>query len=148
MKKPPTRRAWNSTLPAPTAPIARSPLRQTRTPTARKPIRPKKRRTAAEERAKHEREYGPPGRVEFVNSLPCLVGVLCAGKMENAHVGKEGKGVGRKAHYTQIVPLCTGHHDACHHGQQTFARAWNLDLAACQAETQRLWLAHLAESAA
>lgn len=140
------RRQWNSTLPAPTAPIARSPLRQTGTPKARKAIRPKKQRTGAEERAKHEREYGPPGRADWVQAQPSVASGK--GPCVNAHT--KGDGASRKGHYTTIAPLTDHEHRGELHqwGQRTFETHYGIDLAACAAETERLWLAHLAESAA
>ena len=76
------------------------------------PLRPKK-RSAAE----RERIYGPKGRVEWVKSLPCLI--CQRTPSENAHT--ENGGMGRKADYTTIVPLCAAHHRELHqHGQESF----------------------------
>lgn len=67
----------------------------------RSPIRRKKRTASA-----FARIYGSRERVEWVKSLPCVV---CSyGPSENAHT--ENGGMGRKADYTTIVPLCHAHH--------------------------------------
>ena len=74
-----------------------------RTPIARgkRPNRSNTKRKAAE----FARCYHSVERVEFVKRLPCAAcGVV--GYSQNAHVGKDGKGAGRKAHYTMIAPLC------------------------------------------
>jgi len=66
-------------------------------------IKPKKR--GANE---FQRVYGSKERVEWVQSLPCLA---CGkGPSENAHT--ENGGMGRKAGYATIVPLCPEHHAA------------------------------------
>lgn len=84
----------------------------------RKAIRPRKRRTAEQERAKFEREYGSKERRDWVAGLPCLCG--CGrGPCDNAHTANEGKG--RKGHHTTIVPLFRACHRQSHRiGVQTF----------------------------
>lgn len=50
------------------------------------------------------RIYGPPGRLEFVKSLPCAAcGVV--GYSVNAHL-LGNAGLSRKGHYKTIGPLC------------------------------------------
>lgn len=72
---------------------------------AGKPIKAKK-RSASD----FARVYGSKARVEFVKSLPC---VACnATPSDNAHI-KSG-GMGRKADYTDIVPLCSKCHTLQH----------------------------------
>jgi hypothetical protein len=91
------------------------------------------------------RAYGSVERVLFVRSLPC---VMCgAVPSENAHI--ETGGMGRKADYTKIVPLCKSGHDAFHvYGRDYFKHRSYLDLEAAAAETEARWRAHLAEDAA
>ena len=82
----------------------------------------------------------------------CACGVV--GYSEVAHVGNEGAGAGRKADADQTAPLCgpriirgkvvRGCHRASHLAQQTFEAAWNIDLAACAAETARAWVDEMA----
>lgn len=82
-----------------------------------------------------QRIYGSKQRIEFVKNLPCSV---CARKpSENAHI-KSG-GMGRKADYRHIIPLCK----ACHHTQhQKGWKALGLDamlLEGLAYSTQWLW---------
>jgi hypothetical protein len=92
--------------------VKRTPLKRktrltgTRKPKARKRIAPKN-RSAIE----FQRIYGSKRRVEFVKRMGCCV----CGKTpcENAHI-KSG-GMGRKADYREIIPLCS----ACHHKQHS-----------------------------
>lgn len=87
------------------------------------------------------RAYHSPERVQFVNSLRCVVGRSCGGAMENAHI--KGGGMARKGAYELTVPMCHHHHiDVLHAvGSATFARAYDLDLPALAAATERAWLA-------
>jgi hypothetical protein len=109
----------------------------------------RKKRTAAEIRAKREREYGPPGYHAFLTSRPCCAcGV--EGFSEFAHVGRIGKGVGRKADASQGAPLCGPHfisrlrgegmyrgcHQSSHEGQRSFELMWDVDL---NAEAAKCW---------
>jgi hypothetical protein len=60
--------------------------------------------------------------------------------IEQAHVGKAGKGMGRKADADQTVPLCRFHHRILHHiGTQSFEQRYGVDLDALAAETERRW---------
>jgi hypothetical protein len=104
-----------------------------RAPTRRKP------RKASE----RERIYGPKGRVEFVQSLPCIV---CQSfPSDNMHI--KGDGVSRKAGYQWIVPCCRTHHEDAHRiGIKTFARAFDIDLELAAIATQQQWLAYQARN--
>lgn len=113
-------------------------------------IKPKK-RSASE----FQRIYGSRERVEFVKALPC---VGCGRDWEhtrvpidNAHI--ENGGVGRKADYTKIVPLCSrtapkfSCHDRFHrHGREDLEMWAGINLETAAAETERLWLAHTQRS--
>jgi hypothetical protein len=93
-------------------------------------------------KSEFQRAYGSEARVEFVKSLPCIVG-CCLGliPVENAHI--ETGGMGRKADYTLIVPLCTAHHKMAHdHGHERLAQRYGIDLKAAAAETECRWLYH------
>ena len=124
-KKP---RAWNSTLavaeakPRPSKPLARkSP--------------PKKRPRSKSET---ERVYGAKARIAWVKSLPCVVADCGRSDIENAHV--EGDGMGRKAGYDKIVPMCHGHHRLLHSwGVATFQRVCKLDLRVLADLTEARW---------
>jgi hypothetical protein len=70
----------------------------------RKPVPP---RNDARKRKAFTRAYGSKERVLWVQSLPCCCG--CARTpCHNAHTTTDG--IGRKGHYTTIVPL----HPSCH----------------------------------
>lgn len=58
------------------------------------------------------RIYGSPERVAWVKSLPCSVVGCTEGPIHNAHT--ETGGMGRKADYTTIIPLCWRHHQFVH----------------------------------
>jgi hypothetical protein len=92
--------------------------RLARSPTKRKP------RKASE----RERIYGPKGRVEFVQSLPCIV--CGAVPSENAHT--EGSGMGRKADARTIAPMCGEFQNGCH-------AAYDRHLAPFDNEERREW---------
>lgn len=81
-------RAFNSTLPKASKPIARSG--------------PPKKRNAKRRVTEFARCYHSRKRVLFVKGLPCII---CGhGPCDNAHI--ENGGAGRKADYAKIVPLC------------------------------------------
>lgn len=67
------------------------------------------------------RAYHSSERVQWVQRLPCS---LCGrGPSENAHT--ETGGMGRKADYTSIVPLCSPHHRSLHdHGVAPATRTY------------------------
>lgn len=86
-------------------------------------------------------QYGPPGFVEFVHTLPCAVRGRgprpCSGKIEAAHVRTKGvKGGWRD----NVIPLCLFHHR--HQGDlgiQTFPRVYGVDLYAIARDTTARW---------
>jgi hypothetical protein len=121
----PARRAWNSSLPASTKPIARGGK-----PKARNP----KRRASEFARTYHSRE-----RVEFVKAQPCIVSGYSP--CDNAHI--EGDGAGRKAHYTKIVPLLRKYHRELHQSRAAFEKRYDVDLDALAAITELAWQAFL-----
>jgi hypothetical protein len=75
-----------------------------------------KRRNAKRKASEFARCYGSRARVQFVKALPCcycnalstLLGDVTKGRCDNAHT--ENGGMGRKAGYATIVPLCRNHH--------------------------------------
>lgn len=110
--------------------MKRTPLKRKSTLKARKRIKAKPRSSI-----EFQRIYGSKRRVEFVKNLPCMV---CAGKpCENAHI-KSG-GMGRKADYRNIIPLCK----PCHRKQHQHGwKALGLDammLEGLAFSTQWLW---------
>lgn len=112
-------------------PIAR------RTPLARGGrIKPKK-RTASE----FNRIYGSKARVAWVKMQRCAVAGplrLCRGDVENAHT--ETGGIGRKADYDTIIPLCRGHHQTLHdHGARSFEHLYRLSLSDCAEGVEGEW---------
>lgn len=119
-----------------------------RPPRKRKAV---KRRNPKRQRSEFARCYHSKERVAFVKALPCIV---CGhGPCDNAHI--ESDGMGRKAHYTKIVPLCCmpsdapnspgyerGHHGRMHRlGVGTFLHQYRNppDLAAAAAATEKRW---------
>ena len=93
-------------------------------------------------KAEFERVYGPPGRREFVEGLPCIVNsVICTAPSHNHHT-KNG-GMGRKADFDAIVPLCFDHHQEIHTtGAETFAQRYWLNLRESARLTESLWQDH------
>jgi hypothetical protein len=69
-----------------------------------------------------QRIYGSKKRVEWIKAHGCLA---CARTpCENAHT--ENGGMGRKAGFATIVPLCAVHHQMLHQiGQRDFADAFS-----------------------
>ena len=102
-------------------------------------IKPKKR--SAAERA---RIYGPAERREWIRTQPCIA---CGevGFSENAHTATEG--MGRKAHYSMIVPLCGSlwsivqncHGELHRIGIKSFEEKYGVDLQKAAAETEAKW---------
>lgn len=88
--------------------------------------------------------YHSAERVEFVKSLPCLVcGPRTCVPIENAHI--VGDGMGRKAGYDTIVPLCKELHATLHRiGCATFERNHGVFLVEGAARTEYLWQQHAA----
>lgn len=137
----PERRAWNSTLPAPSEPMKRTELR-------RGPAKPKSRaqrlRDSVRKAREFARKYHSKERVVFVRyALECAV-AGCGGMPENAHL--DGEGTGRKGHYRRVAPLCGGHHrtrpDSLHAlGSVTaFDARHTTDLEAVACATDSAWL--------
>lgn len=116
--KGPTRRAWNSTLPAPSKPMSRG-----------KPIRKRNPRTGGKRFPKRRDE----AYRDWIRTLPCcLTGCVTRSRVECAHVRSRGAGgddVGN------CVPLCRSHHDWQHRdGIKSFQAHFHVDLAAIAAD--------------
>jgi hypothetical protein len=171
-KREKAERAWNSTLPRPqklpsspsSSPLKRGSKKKGsggrgKPALRRKPLprkRPVAKRNPSRRKKEFARAYHSAERVHFVQSLPC---VACAElyapepcppapKIDNAHI--ETDGVGRKAHYTKIVPLCNylpdvpGHHPYLHAwGRKEFERITRVDLEAAAARTEQAWQSYL-----
>lgn len=94
--------------------MKRTPLkRKTRLTSKAKPKSRQRIKAKPRSSIEFQRVYGSKRRVAYIKELPCVV---CGnGPCENAHI-KSG-GVGRKAEYTDIIPLCTTCHRTQHqHG--------------------------------
>lgn len=117
----------------------------------RKPVKARNPKRRKEEFA---RTYHSGDRVEFVKTLTCaacfsvVVPVasyygLQTHASENAHTGRR-HGMGRKSHYTTIVPLCPLHHRAYDEHRAPFdkpkARA---QIEAFAPRVEAAWLAYL-----
>lgn len=97
-----------------------------------------------EERAAREfaRKYHSIERVWYIaEHLACCVPGCTAGPNDNAHVRTGG--VGYKADYTAVAPLCTGmtgHHRQLHYmGTATFEHETGVDLEKAAADTEESW---------
>jgi hypothetical protein len=90
----------------------------------------------AEPASDFARIYHSRARVRWVKSLPC---VGCTGRpSENAHT--ENGGMGRKADYPTIAPLCSSCHGYVHrYGIREFERAFGINLKALARATQAAW---------
>lgn len=93
-----------------------------------------------------ERAYHSKARVLFVKSLPCAVRccvyeqAIGTAATQNCHIASGG--MGRKAAYAEIVPLCSWHHEILHHGgRRLFEKDYRIDLGVCAAATQLAWQA-------
>lgn len=99
--------------------------------------KPPNRRNEKRIEREFRRAYHSEERVIFVRSLPCLV----SGKRncENVHI--EGDGMGRKSHFTLIVPLRQTFHRELHDiGRDAFEAKYGVNLDEAAAKTQRGWL--------
>jgi hypothetical protein len=87
------------------------------------------------------RIYGSPARVRWVANLPCSVVGCTRGPCDNAHT--ETGGMGRKADYTTIAPLCPYHHREQHFlGCGTFEARYGVDMTKAAEWTEVRWQAH------
>jgi hypothetical protein len=109
-KRPPFRRQWNSTLPARKQKISQAQGK-------RAGIRRKKIKAVNPSRREKSfaRCYGSRARVAWVKSQPCAWCVLrglvrISRPSDNAH-SEGGGGMGRKADYTTVLPMCRRHHE-------------------------------------
>lgn len=91
---------------------------------------------AQRKRDRIARAFGPIERVRWVQSLPCLV---CGDSpCENAH--SVGGGMGRRADYQTIVPLCPTHHREQHQmGTKSFQARYGVSLTDRAAQIQQAW---------
>lgn len=93
------------------------------------------------------RIYGTSQRRAFIRRLPCSA-CGAEGFSQNAHVGTNGRGAGRKADADQIAPLCGPRYNlvGCHaqfdQKRSDFERRfpWYVP-EVIAAETERAWLA-------
>lgn len=83
--------------------------------TLRAKTKPLKKRNAKRAKSEFARCFHSKERVAWIKSLPCVVcGAispifnLVRGRSDNAHTAKDG--MGRRAGYETIVPLCRSHH--------------------------------------
>lgn len=108
-------------------------------PVSPPPAKPRrvKRKNVKRSKREWERAYGSKQRVEWVKSQPC---VACwKTPCENAHIVTGG--MGRKADYDQIVPLCRYHHRVLHNeGLYIASQLWHrTSLVEDAAHTAREW---------
>ena len=69
-----------------------------------------RKRNPKRQKKEKARSYGSLARVLWVKSQPCCVPGCENPDIQNAHI--KGGGIGRKADYHWIVPLCYNHHRA------------------------------------
>lgn len=110
-------------------------------PRERKEKKPPRAKNLARSADTYTRCYHSQERVEFIQSLPCIV-TGCVKPSENMHI--EGDGASRKANYDKIVPCCKGHHttrtDSLHQlGREEFEGTHMVDLAALSLDAERTW---------
>lgn len=119
---------WRSASPRRTKPLPKP------TKSIPRGKRPKaKKRSAAE----YSRIYHSKERVAWVTSQPCIACHRTA--CDGHHITVKGMGI--KADYDQIVPLCRSHHSAIHaHGPKTFAALVGVDLEQAAADCESRWL--------
>lgn len=115
------RRAWNSTLPAPSEPIKRSG-----------PIRAK-----GKPRFKVSGKPDRPYRA-WIREQPCVLsgkpGHRCRGETEACHVVTKGAGGKDRGN---LFAACSRAHGAQHHqGMQTFQQDWGVNLTAVARELE------------
>ena len=85
------------------------------------------------------RIYGPPERREWVTTRACF---LCwAVPSVNAHIGSKGAGMGRKADYDQIAPICARCHGDIHQGRIVLTEVQKTEWPKM---TEERWQIHLA----
>lgn len=116
--------------------MKRTPLkRKTRLTAKARPKARKRIKAKPRSNIEFQRIYGSQRRVDFVKGLACVV---CASKpSENAHI-KSG-GMGRKADYRHIIPLCKVCHQKQHqHGWKALGLDAHL-LEGLAYSTQWLW---------
>lgn len=93
-------------------------------------------------RAREEATREAVAYKRFVGALPCAG---CGGnKVDAHHAGQHG--LGEKAHWSTLLPLCRRDHDALHDGKAPFAdaerrRAWE---ARVQVDCRELYADHVA----
>ena len=122
--------------------MKRVPIKRRSAPHRTTAIRTQNRKRKASEFARcyHSRE-----RVAWVKGLSCSVLGCKRGPIENAH--SESEGMGYKASYTRILPLCRYHHGYVHLvGVDSFEDRFAVNLGLAAHRTQELWLAHLRQA--
>lgn len=96
--------------------MKRTPLQRSTKITTRKPVKKVNRARKAKSFA---RQFGSVERVEYVKAQPCA-NCHVVGFTENAHGHHEKSGMGQRASFAAIIPLCgpwsTGsyHYEGCH----------------------------------
>lgn len=104
-------------------------------PKPRKPLRAKPRKAS-----ERERIYGPKGFQDWLHKLPCV----CCGHRGSIHAHHtENGGMGRKADWTTLVPVCAAHHRMIHDiGQKRVAamygRVWEIEAGRVQEAWERI----------
>jgi hypothetical protein len=104
---------------------------------------PIKKRNPERQKKEKARSYGSLARVNWVKRHPCCVPGCENQNVENAHI-KSG-GMGRKADYHWIVPLCFEHHrggdDSIHElgSAELFDKVHDISLEYIAARLEREW---------
>ena len=96
-----------------------------------------KKRNPARRAKEFARCYHSVERVEWIQSLRCVASGLL-GNIDNAHIS--GGGMGRKAHYSLIVPLAAECHRELHRiGRPAFEAKWRVSLAVEAERVHKAW---------
>lgn len=109
-------------------------------PMRRTPLGPSSQTRRGRRPSAFARIYGSKARVTFVKGLDCA---WCGrGPCDNAHVGG-AKGIGYKAGFEHIAPLCRECHQAYDEHRAPFNRALVREFVKARApEVERLWQHH------
>lgn len=100
-------------------------------------------------RSRFRHAYHSAERVQWIQSLDCFccaaLPVANMGPIHNAHIG--GGSAGKKGHYSQVIPLCDGHHRALHKfGRRLTEETYGIFLDACARATQAAWAMYAARA--
>jgi hypothetical protein len=97
-----------------------------------------------------QRAYGGAERKEWIKKLPCTIAHCFETPSVNSHVGDvtSDKGAGYKSSARYVIPMCVGHEREYHHGSESFAKRYGVDLMAEAHRIEQCWQQHLEDELA